>query len=229
MSAYLERLAYYGPELTQAIGQTATMLFASLVAAVIFGLPLGTLLFLSRPQSPFHHKTSYFIANVYVNIARSFPFLLLVIALIPLTRLIVGSSFGTAAASFPLMLVAIALYARMSEQVLLDLPENVMALAHSLGATKWQLVIRFLYVEARSGLILALTTVMIGMVSYSTVMGVVGGGGIGDFAIRYGYQRYENDIMYTTIVIMIVFVMLVQLLGTSISRRLDKRKYKGEA
>lgn len=204
------------------------MLGASLAAAVLVGLPLGTLLFLTRPQSPYAHKGSYFMANVYVNIARSFPFLLLVIALIPLTRFLVGSSFGTGAASFPLMLVAIALYARMSEQVLLDLPENVMALAHSLGATKWQLVSRFLYVEARSGLILALTTVMIGMVSYSTVMGVVGGGGIGDFAIRYGYQRYETDIMYTTIVIMIVFVMSLQLLGTTLARQLDKRKYKGD-
>lgn len=204
------------------------MLLGSLVAAVTIGLPLGTLLFLSRPKSPYQNKVSYIVANFYVNIARSFPFLLLVIALIPLTRMIIGSSFGTAAATFPLMLVSIALYARMSEQVLLDLPENVMALAHSLGATKWQLIIRFLYVEARSGLILALTTVMIGMVSYSTVMGVVGGGGIGDFAIRYGYQRYENDIMYTTIIMMIVFVMSLQFIGTTAARRLDKRKYKGE-
>lgn len=228
MSQYIERLTFYGPELLAAVSQTGVMLLSSLLAAVLIGLPLGTLLFLTRPQSPYHHRTSYFLGNLYVNIARSFPFLLLVIALIPLTRMIIGSSFGTAAASFPLMLVAIALYARMSEQVLLDLPETVMALAHSLGATKWQLVTRFLFVEARSGLVLALTTVMIGMVSYSTVMGVVGGGGIGDFAIRYGYQRYETDIMYTTIVIMIVFVMVLQFLGTTLARQLDKRKYKGE-
>ena len=110
------------------------------------------------------------------------------------------------------------------EQTLLDVPEQTVELADSLGATTPQLVTRFLYPEARSGLVLSLTTVTISLISYSTIMGVVGGGGVGDFAIRYGYQTYEEEIMYLTILIMIVLVMLVQLLGSTIARGLDRRR-----
>jgi D-methionine transport system permease protein len=112
----------------------------------------------------------------------------------------------------------------MSEQALLDVPRETIELSKSLGATTWQLVYRFLYVEARSSLVLSFTTVTIGMVSYSTIMGVVGGGGIGDFAIRYGYQSYEYEIMYTTIIVMILSVILIQKTGTWLANYLDKRK-----
>ena len=145
------------------------------------------------------------------------------VALIPFTRWLVGTSFGTTAASVPLAFVAAALYARFSEQTLLDVPEQTVELARSLGASPLQLVTRFLYSEARSGLVLSLTTVTISMVSYSTIMGVVGGGGVGDFAIRYGYQTYEYDLMYATIVLMIVAVMIIQGAGTLLSRALDRR------
>lgn len=224
MTLYLERLTYYQPEITKALWETGYMLTISTLAAILLGLPLGTYLFLTGKQGVSANRLLSMIFNSYVNIVRSFPFLLFVIALIPLTRFLLGSSFGTYAATLPLSLVAIAIYARLVEQVLLDVPSEAIELAHSLGATNKQLIFDFLYVEARSGLILSLTSLMISMVSYSTVMGVIGGGGIGDFAIRYGYQRYEYDVMYTTIIIMITIVMLIQLLGSKLAKKIDKRK-----
>src|SRR5699024_6691038 len=145
--------------------------------------------------------------NVVENIVRSFPFLLLVIAMQPLIRVVYGRATGDpVAASFPLMVIAIALYARFVQQSLLHVPIGVVDPAQALGASIPQLVYRFLFVEARSSLIIGFSTAFVSFISYSTIMGVVGGGGIGDFAIRYGYQRYETDIMYTAIVVIIVFV-----------------------
>ncbi|MNJ42797.1 D-methionine transport system permease protein MetI [compost metagenome] len=161
--------------------------------------------------------------NGLVNIIRSFPFLLLVVFMIPLTRMIVGTAIGTLAASIPLSIVAIALYARQVEQALLDVPRGVMEAARSMGASKVEMIVKFLYVEARSGLVLGLTTSTISFISYSTVMGIVGGGGIGDFAIRYGYQRYETELMTGVIILMIVLVQGIQFAGTTASRLLDKR------
>ncbi|EAG2341168.1 ABC transporter permease subunit, partial [Listeria monocytogenes] len=126
--------------------------------------------------------------------------------------------------SFPLSIVAMSIFARLTEQVLLDVPEEVSYLAKSLGVSQWQYVWSFLLVEARSGLILSLTTTAVSMVSYSTVMGIVGGGGIGDFAIRYGYQRYEYGVMYFAIIIMIFLVFILQGIGNQAARKLDKRK-----
>ena len=224
MNAYLAELTYYAPEIWKALKETGIMLGVSLVAAIFIGLPVGTWLFLSSPGKPYENKSLALVLNSYINLVRSFPFLLFVIALSPLTRLVLGTSFGAKAASFPLSLVAIGLYARFVEQVLLDVPEDILELAQSVGASKWQLVWHFLLVEARSGLVLSLTSVLISLVSYSTVMGVIGGGGIGDFAIRYGYQRYEIGIMYTTIALMIVLVMGIQLFGSYLARKIDHRK-----
>jgi len=147
-----------------------------------------------------------------------------VIALIPVTRSVLGKAFGPIPSSVPLSIVAIAVFARLVEQVLLDVPEEVSYLAKSLGVSQWQYVWSFLLVEARSGLILSLTTTAVSMVSYSTVMGIVGGGGIGDFAIRYGYQRYEYGVMYFAIIIMILLVFILQGIGNQAARKLDKRK-----
>ncbi|WEG73753.1 methionine ABC transporter permease [Vagococcus intermedius] len=224
MSHYVERLNYYAPEITTAITQTSIMLTIAMLAALLIGLPLGVILYLAQLPGTYQNKRRVTLINSYINIVRSFPFLLFVIALIPLTRLLLGSAFGTYPASFPLSLVAIALYSRLVEQVLLDVPLTVYELAESLGSSTWQFVRYFLLVEARSGLVLSFTSVMISMVSYSTVMGMIGGGGIGDFAIRYGYQRYEYDIMYTTIIIMILFVMFCQFVGTTLAKKIDKRK-----
>lgn len=216
-----ESIRYYLPELWQALGETGIMMGISISAAILLGLPLGVLMYLTRKQA---FSLAYEGLNLIVTIIRSFPFLLFVVALIPFTRMPLGSSFGPIPASFPLSIVAISVYARLTEQVLLDVPEDVTLLAKSLGVTRWQFIRSFLLLEARSGLVLALTTTIVSMVSYSTVMGIVGGGGIGDFAIRYGYQRYEYGVMYFAIILMIVMVFILQWAGNTTAKHLDKRK-----
>lgn len=221
---YLQRLAEFAPELIESLRETAIMMGFSMVAAGLLGLPLGTLIFLTSVGQPMANKLTNQIASGFVNIVRSFPFLLLVVVMQPAIRFFYGRATGDpVAASFPLMIIAIALYARFVEQSLMDVPKNVIDTAKALGATIPQLIWKFLYVEARSSLVVGFTTAFVSFISYSTIMGVVGGGGIGDFAIRYGYQRYETDVMYTAIAIIIFIVILAQWLGLWIARKLDKR------
>lgn len=219
-----ETIVFYWPELLTSLQETGIMMGIALVFCLILGLPLGTYLYLMNPTQKGQQPLIYYALNFLITLVRSFPYLLLVVTLIPVTRVLVGRAFGPVPAAVPLSLVAIAVFARLVEQVLLDLPETTNQLAESLGVTTWQLIWHFLFVEARSGLVLAFTTTTVSMVSYSTVMGIVGGGGIGDFAIRYGYQRYEYGIMYVAIVLMIVFVFAIQLGGNAIARKIDKRK-----
>ncbi|RIW29189.1 ABC transporter permease [Bacillus salacetis] len=219
----LDVLVQYEAEIWRSIGQTFVMVGISILAAVLVGLPVGTLLFLCRKGNLLQNQAVFSIVNLLVNIIRSFPFLLLVVFLIPFTRLIVGTAIGTAAATVPLAIIAIAHYSRLVEQSLLDVPRGVMEAAISMGASVKEVVFMFVYVEARSGLVLGLTTSIISFISYSTIMGVVGGGGIGDFAIRYGYQQFKTDLMLYMIVIMIIFVQLIQFLGTTVARIIDKR------
>ncbi|EOH96460.1 hypothetical protein UAY_02828 [Enterococcus moraviensis ATCC BAA-383] len=223
MTAYIEKISYYLPELNKALAESGKMILLSILAAIVFGLPIGTFVYLSKKIPNRSNRWIGVLLNGYINIVRSFPFLLFVVALIPFTRLVLGTAFGTYAAALPLSFVAVALYARLVEQVLLEIPNEILELARSLGCTKYQLIFRFLYIEARSGLVLSLTSVIISMVSYSTVMGVIGGGGIGDFALRYGYQRYEYEVMYTAIVLMILFVSFIQISGSKIAKKINKK------
>ena len=224
LPVYIERVIDYWPRLTESLWETGIMLFFAMVAAILIGLPVGTLLFLSADGRPNENKVLNRILNAIVNIIRSFPFLLLVVAMQPLIREFYGRATGDPiAASFPMVVIAIALYARFVEQSLMDVPQGIIEGAQAMGATTFQLVWKFMYVEARSSLVIGFTTAVISFVSYSTIMGVVGGGGIGDFAIRYGYQRYETDIMYTAIVIIIILVEVFQWLGLSLARKIDKR------
>ena len=199
------------------------MVGVSILAAVLIGLPVGTLLYLCRKGQMLENRLVFSTLNLLVNIIRSFPFLLLVVFLIPFTRLVIGTAIGTAAATVPLSIIAIAHYSRLVEQSLLDVPKGVMEAAISMGASVKEVIFKFLYVEARSGLVLGLTTSIISFISYSTIMGVVGGGGIGDFAIRYGYQQFKTDLMMYMIVIMVILVQLIQFTGTTVSRMIDKR------
>lgn len=225
---FLERLIEYWPKLWESLQESGIMLGFAAIAAIILGLPVGTLLYLTSPGKPLDgYKGAQFvhgILNLIVNIIRSFPFLLLVVAMQPAIRAFYGRATGDPiAASFPMMVIAIALYARFVEQSLLEVSDGVIELANALGASKWQLVFKFLYVEARSSLIIGFTSAFVSFISYSTIMGVVGGGGIGDFAIRYGYQRYETDIMYAAIVVIILIVQLFQWAGFKLARKLDHR------
>lgn len=200
------------------------MMSISMVICLLVGLPLGLSLFLTNPKLKGHHPWLYWLLNFLVTVVRSFPYLLFVIALIPVTRSVLGKAFGPVPSSVPLSIVAIAIFARLVEQVLLDVPKEIGTLANSLGTSRLQYIWYFLLVEARSGLVLAYTTTTVSMVSYSTVMGVIGGGGIGDFAVRVGYQRYEYGMMYVAIVIMIALVFILQMFGNFIAQTLDKRK-----
>lgn len=216
-------LLQYQMEIWQSIRETFAMVGVSILAALFVGLPVGTLLFFCRRGQIFENQLVFSVVNLLVNIIRSFPFLLLVVFLIPFTRLVIGTAIGTAAATVPLSIIAIAHYARLVEQSLLDVPRGVLEAAISMGASVRDLVFRFLFVEARSGLVLGLTTSTISFISYSTIMGVVGGGGIGDFAIRYGYQQFKTDLMLYMILIMVILVQCIQFIGTTVARWIDKR------
>lgn len=224
LNDYFTYVQQYDTEIWRAIGETFVMVGISIAAAVFLGLPVGTVLFLCRKGQLYENRPLFSVMNGLVNIIRSFPFLLLVVIMIPLTRLIVGTSIGTLAAAVPLSVVAIASYSRLVEQSLLEVPKEVLEAASSMGASTLQITFKFLYVEARSGLTLGLTTSTISFISYSTVMGIVGGGGVGDFAIRYGYQRFETEIMVFTIIIMVILVQSIQFAGSLAARLLDKRK-----
>ncbi|MCM3633371.1 methionine ABC transporter permease [Paenibacillus camelliae] len=216
-------LVQYQSEIMESIGETFIMVGISVLAAILIGLPIGTYLYLCSKGNLLQNQLVYSILNVLVNTIRSFPFLLLVVFMIPFTRIIVGTAIGTIAATVPLAVIAIAHYARLVEQSLLDVPRGVLEAAVSMGASVQHIIFKFLYVEARSGLLLGLTTSTVSFISYSTIMGVVGGGGIGDFAIRYGYQQFKTDLMFYVIIIMIILVQLIQFAGTTISRKIDKR------
>ena len=200
---FSETFAEYWPSMLVGLKETGIMMSISMAICLLVGLPLGLGLFLANPKVKGHQPWLYWVLNFIVTVIRSFPYLLFVIALIPVTRSVLGKAFGP---------------------ILLDVPEEIYFLANSLGTSKVQYIWHFLLVEARSGLVLAYTTTTVSMVSYSTVMGVVGGGGIGDFAVRVGYQRYEYGIMYVAIVIMIALVFILQMLGNFIAQKLDKRK-----
>jgi D-methionine transport system permease protein len=211
------------PELSTALGQTLLMLAIGLSAAVLLGGPLGIWLFLLGPGQSLANRPLFAVVSWAVNTVRSFPFIILLVALVPFTRVIAGSSIGPVAAAVPLSFAAIPYFARLVEQNLRDVPRGVIEAAHAMGASELQIILRVLIVEARSGLVLALTVLSISFLSYSAVAGVVGGGGIGDLAIRYGYYRFQTDVMVLTVAILIALVQLIQLVGNTIARRLDKR------
>ena len=223
----LENLVGLLPEIGIALGQTALMLAIGLSAAVLLGGPLGVLLFLLSPgQSLSGHRGAalvHRIVNALVNTVRSFPFIILLVALVPITRVIAGTSIGPLAAAVPLSFAAIPYFARLVEQCLREVPRGVIEAAHAMGASETQIVLRVLVREARAGLVGALTVLAISFLSYSAVAGVVGGGGIGDLAIRYGYYRFQTDVMVLTVAILVALVQLIQFTGHRVARRLDKR------
>jgi len=211
------------PDIVQALGQTFYMLGITIPMAVILGTPLGTVLFLTRPGSFIKAPRTYILLNGIVNLVRSFPFLILMIAMLPVTRFLVGTALGTTAATVPMVINSVPYFARFIEQTLLDVNRGVVEAAQSMGASRGQIIWKVLYSEARSGIASSVTILTVSFLSYSTVAGLVGGGGIGDFAIRYGYYRYETDVMIFTIILIVAFVQVLQFTGNLVVRRLDKR------
>ena len=198
-------------DLLIATGETLYMVLASTLMAALLGLPLGTLAFTSLKVKP-HPFIHRFIA-VFINMSRSIPFIILLVAIIPLTRLLVGTSIGLHAAMVPLTLGAAPFFARLVENVYQNLPSGLIEAGFAMGASTWQMVRHILLPEARGALIQALTVTAITLVNYSAMAGTVGGGGLGDLAIRYGYQRFNPVVMFATVAVLIVLVQLIQMLG----------------
>ncbi|MFZ6687587.1 methionine ABC transporter permease [Undibacterium sp. SXout11W] len=211
------------PELGTAIGQTLTMMAIGLSTAIVLGGPLGILLFLVDEGQSLQHRPISIVLSWLVNTIRSFPFIILLVALVPFTRWLIGTSIGPVAASVPLSIAAIPYFARLVEKSCKEVPRGVIEAAHAMGASEWQIVWRVLLVEARAGLVLALTVLAISFLSYSAIAGVVGGGGIGDLAIRYGYYRFQTDVMVVTVAILVTLVQVIQYSGNYLAHKLDKR------
>ena len=218
-----ENIAAILPELGIAVGQTFLMLGIGLSAALLIGGPLGILLFLLGPGQSLANRPLFLTLSWIVNTVRSFPFIILLVALVPFTRVVAGTSIGPLAAAVPLSVAAIPYLARLVEQCLREVPRGVIEAAHAMGASELQIIWRVLVVEARSGLVLAFTVLSVSFLSYSAIAGVVGGGGIGDLAIRYGYYRFETGVMVATVAILVAMVQIIQFSGSRIARRLDKR------
>ncbi len=197
------------------------VIFASIFATLV-GLPLGVILYTSRKNNILEHPYLHQLLAALVNMTRSIPFIILMVAMIPITRWIVGTSIGTNAAIVPLSVAAIPFIARIVENAILEVDRGLIEAATAMGATAWQIISKILIPEALPGITNGLTLTIISLVGYSAMAGAVGGGGLGDLAIRYGYQRFDVKIMLMTIVIMIVLVQVTQWLGDKLAKQFSK-------
>lgn len=198
---------------------------AGLIGSLI-GLPIGVFLATSGKGELFPAPNVNRIVGLIVNATRSTPFIILVVAIIPFTRLVTGTSIGTKAAIVPLTIATIPFFARLVEAAIRDIDKGLIEAARAMGATPTQIVFKVLLAEARPALTLALTMTIVSLIGYSAMVGAVGGGGLGDLGIRYGYQRFRPDVMLIVVVVLIVLVQLVQSAGDRLARRFDKRSRK---
>ena len=206
----------------EATQETLFMMSVSLVIGSLIGIPLGILLVLSRPGGMLYNRMLYTILNPIINVFRSMPFIILLVAIIPFTRLIVGTSIGTMAAVVPLTIFIAPMIARLIETAILEVNLGIIEAAHAMGATPLQLIRYFLLPEAMGSIILSLTTATIALLGATAMAGTVGGGGIGDLAIVYGYQRFDNVAMLITVVMLIVIVQIVQSLGNFLAKKIRR-------
>jgi D-methionine transport system permease protein len=209
--------------LLDALWETLAMVAVSALGAAIVGIPAGVVLIVTGKGHILENLPLNRILGASVNVVRSVPFIILLVAIIPLTRLIVGTSIGTTAAIVPLMLSAIPFVARVSETALREVDPGLIDAAQAMGATPGQIVRKVLLPEALPGLVAGLTITVVSLIGYSAMAGVVGGGGLGDLGIRYGYQRFQPDVMLTVVVVLVALVQGVQSVGDVLARRLNKR------
>jgi len=212
-----------GDQFLRELGVTFYMVGVALFLGSILGLLIGTALVVTRPGGILPNRVVSVVLTTVVNVIRSLPFIILLVAIVPFTRFVVGTSIGPAAAIVPLTVMIAPYIGRLVENSLLEVPSGIVEAARSMGATPWQIFVRFLLPEARGSLILALTTATIGLIDASAMAGVVGGGGIGDLAISYGYQRFDGFAMLVTVLSLIVIVQVIQAVGTGLARRVRRR------
>jgi D-methionine transport system permease protein len=210
--------------LLNATCETAYMVLLAAVFTVALGLPVGVLLFLTRKNGILPNRTLATVLNTVVNVGRALPFVVLLIALIPFTRLLVGTTLGSTAAIVPITLGAFPFFARIVENALDEVDRGPIEAVVSMGGNLWHIVSRVLLPEALPALIAGITLTIVMLIGFSAMAGVVGGGGLGDLAIRYGYQRFDNQIMAATIVVLLVMVQLIQKIGDRIVRSLAYRR-----
>ncbi|WP_026959140.1 methionine ABC transporter permease [Aliagarivorans taiwanensis] len=211
------------PLLLKATWQTLQMVGLSGLVVALFGIPLGFLLHLTKAEQLLAMPWLNRILGTVVNAGRSIPFIILLVALIPFTRFVVGTSIGTMAVVVPLSIGAIPFIARLVEGALLEIPSGLMEAAEAMGASPWQTIRKVLLPEALPGIINSITITLVTLVSYSAMAGAVGGGGLGDVGIRYGYYRFEPEVMVATIVVLLALVQLIQMLGDALVRAIDHR------
>ena len=211
-------------KLLDSLGDTVYMLGWGLVIGAAVGFLLALVLVMCRKGGLWQNRVVYGIVNVYVNIVRSMPFIITLVFVFPLTRLIVGKTYGSTAMLVPLVIFISPYLARLMENSLLEVSPGIIEAAQAMGATTWQIIVRFMLPEALSSIVLALTTGTVGLLGATAMAGYAGGGGVGDLALTYGYQRYNLPLLILTIVILVVFVQLLQLLGNRISARLRSHR-----
>ena len=209
--------------LLQGFLETVQMTVISTVVAVLLGVPLGVILVITSRGHIMQNESVNKVLGAIVNATRSIPFIILMVAIIPFTRLVAGTSIGTTAACVPLTLAAIPFLARLVETAIKEVNGGVIEAAQSMGATPLQIIWKVLLPEALPTLIDNITVLIVNLISYSAMAGAIGGGGLGDIAIRYGYQRFQGDVMLATIIILIVLVQVIQSVGDYLSRKVNKK------
>lgn len=210
--------------LLQSFWETCYMVFVSTAISTLIGIPLGVILTVTRKGHILPNPGINQVLGIIVNATRSTPFIILMVAIIPLTRLIVGTSIGTTAAIVPLTISAAPFIARIIEGNLLEISPGIIEAAQSMGASPMQIITKVLLPEAMHSIVLGITLAIVSLIGYSAMAGTLGGGGLGDLAIRYGYQRFQPDVMIATVIVLIVMVQAMQSLGDHISKKLNKNK-----
>lgn len=211
-----------GDQFLKAIIETIQMVGISLFVGSLIGIPFGILLVITRPGGVLENKALYAILNPIINIIRSLPFIILLVAIVPFTRLIVNTSIGTSAAIVPLIIYIAPYIGRLVENSLLEVNPGILEAAEAMGATPFQVIWYFLLPEAVGSLILSLTTATIGLIGATAMAGTVGGGGVGDLAIVYGYQRFDTVVVVATVFILIILVQGIQSLGNTLARKIRR-------
>lgn len=210
-------------KVVEATGETLLMVVVTLVFASILGLAIGLLLYVTRQGSLFENKFVFMLLNLLINIIRPIPFIIFLVAISPFTRLIMGTTIGTSAAIFPMTIVAAFAVARIVENNLVSIDPGMIEAVKALGATPYQIITGVLIREALGPLILGLTFITVALIDFSAMAGTVGGGGLGNLAMTYGYQRFDTSVMIVTIVLLIIFVQVAQYAGNYLSRKFLRR------
>ena len=208
------------PEMTRALVQTLQMVGTSALWSAVFGVFFGVVLVVSAPGGIMENKVVYAVLDKVINVFRSIPFVILIALLLPLTRIVMGTSIGTKGAIFPLVIGTIPFFSRQIHSALCEVDRGVVEAAQAMGSGPWEIVVRVYLREGLGGMIRGATITIINLIALSAMAGCVGGGGLGDYAIRYGFQRFQTDVTIVTVIVLLILVTLIQSIGNALTRRL---------